>query len=99
MNFDAILPAIVPVCRKVKIQIVLIQPAKRISGSMTVPGDKSISHRAAMIAALADGASRITNYSTSADCAATLSCLRQLGVRIEQAGNDLNIYGVGPDGF
>jgi 3-phosphoshikimate 1-carboxyvinyltransferase len=99
MHFDAVLPAIVPVCRKVKIQIVLIQPAKRISGSIRVPGDKSISHRAAMIAAFADGASRITNYSTSADCTATLSCLRQLGVRIEQAGNDLNVYGVGPDGF
>src|ERR1043165_2744237 len=99
MNFDAILPAIVPVCRKVKIQIVLIQPAKRISGSITVPGDKSISHRAAMIAALADGASHITNYSTSADCAATLSCLRQLGVRIERTRNDVTVFGADPDGL
>ena len=52
-----------------------------------------------MIAALADGASHITNYSTSADCAATLSCLRQLGVRIERTGNDVTIFGVGPDGL
>jgi 3-phosphoshikimate 1-carboxyvinyltransferase len=64
-----------------------------------VSGDKSISHRAAMIAALADGTSHITNYSTSADCAATLSCLRQIGVRIERTGNDVTVYGVGPNGF
>lgn len=99
MDFDAVLPAIVPVCRKVKIQIVLIRPANRIHGSIFVPGDKSISHRAAIIAAAADGASHITNYSTSADCAATLSCLRQLGVRIERTGNDVTIYGVGPNGL
>src|SRR5205807_2155282 len=43
--------------------------------------------------------SHITNYSTSADCAATLSCLRQLGVRIEQTGNEVAIYGVGRDGL
>jgi 3-phosphoshikimate 1-carboxyvinyltransferase len=99
MVFDADVPAIVPVYRRVKIQIVLIQPANRIHGRIFVPGDKSISHRAAMIAALADGASHITNYSTSADCAATLSCLRHLGVRIERTGNDVTIHGVRPDGL
>src|SRR2546423_3509482 len=52
-----------------------------------------------MIAALADGASHITNYSTSADCAATLSCLRQLGVQIERTGNAVTVYGVGPNGL
>jgi 3-phosphoshikimate 1-carboxyvinyltransferase len=61
-----------------------------------MPGDKSISHRAAMIAALANGTSRIENYSTAADCAATVSCLRQLGVRIEQVGRELIVQGVGP---
>ena len=95
----AVLAAIVPVCRKVKIQIVLIRPARRIHGRLIVPGDKSISHRAAMIAAVAEGVSHLTNYSTSADCAATLSCLRQLGVRIERAGNEVTIYGVGRDGL
>jgi len=78
---------------------VLIRSAKRIRGRIRVPGDKSISHRAVMIAALADGPSHITNYSTSADCAATLSCLRQLGVQIERTGNDVTIYGVGPNGL
>ena len=77
----------------------IIPPAKRIRGSLVLPGDKSISHRAAMVAALADGRSRIENYSTSADCAATLSCLQQLGVRIERAGNDIRIDGCGADGL
>ena len=64
-----------------------------------VPGDKSISHRAAMIAALAEGSSRITNFSTSADCAATLACLEQLGVSIERDGGELLIQGVGLNGL
>jgi 3-phosphoshikimate 1-carboxyvinyltransferase len=78
---------------------VFIQPAKRIQGSLALPGDKSISHRAAMLAAVADGRSRIQNYSSSADCASTLSCLQQLGVRIERAGKDVVIYGAGSDGL
>jgi 3-phosphoshikimate 1-carboxyvinyltransferase len=64
-----------------------------------MPGDKSISHRAAMFAALADGTSSITSFSTSADCAATLSCLKQLGVSIERASEGLLISGVGIDGL
>ena len=65
---------------------------------MVMPGDKSISHRAAMIAALAEGTSSIQNFSTSADCTATLSCLRALGVSIERDA-DLLISGVGIDGL
>src|SRR5438128_5539902 len=76
-----------------------MQPAKRIRGRLTVPGDKSISHRAAMIAAMAEGSSRITNFSTSADCAATLACLEQLGVSIERDGGDRLIHGVGLNGL
>jgi len=64
-----------------------------------MPGDKSISHRAAMIAALADGTSSIKNFSTSADCAATLSCLAALGVTIERDNASLMITGVGTDGL
>jgi 3-phosphoshikimate 1-carboxyvinyltransferase len=78
---------------------VIIRPAKRIRGHLTLPGDKSISHRAAMIAALASGISRIRNYSTSADCAATLCCLRQLGVQVEQNGSEVAIQGRGLDGL
>src|SRR6266581_1614481 len=52
-----------------------------------------------MMAAIADGASRIKNFSTSADCQATLSCLRQLGVELERAGSDVLIHGVGLRGL
>jgi 3-phosphoshikimate 1-carboxyvinyltransferase len=57
-----------------------IAPARRLTGRLRVPGDKSISHRYALLSALADGTSRLTNYSPGADCAATLDCLRALGV-------------------
>ena len=61
-----------------------IVPARRLSGRLRVPGDKSISHRYALLSALAAGTSRITNYSPGADCAATLECLRALGVTIHR---------------
>jgi 3-phosphoshikimate 1-carboxyvinyltransferase len=61
---------------------VVIQPARNISGSLRLPGDKSISHRYAMLAALAEGRSTFTNFSTGADCASTLECLRALGRNI-----------------
>ena len=76
-----------------------IAPARRLRGSVSLPGDKSISHRAALIAAVARGRSHLTNFSTSSDCASTLACLAQLGVRIERNGNDVWIEGVGPGGF
>ncbi len=77
----------------------IIRPGQRIRGAIVLPGDKSISHRAAMIAALADGKSRISNYSTSADCATTLSCLQQLGVQIEREANTITIQGGGAHGL
>src|ERR1700683_4628007 len=60
---------------------VIVRPARNVRGSVSLPGDKSISHRYAMLAAIADGASRLENYSTGADCASTLGCLRSLGVK------------------
>lgn len=63
-----------------------IAPAARVAGRVQVPGDKSISHRYALLAALADGESLITGYSPGADCASTLACLRALGVRVRAAG-------------
>lgn len=77
----------------------IIRKAKTVRGQVTMPGDKSISHRAAMLAALATGTSRISNFSTSADCDATLSCLQALGVPIERTQNVLSIDGVGSDGL
>jgi 3-phosphoshikimate 1-carboxyvinyltransferase len=78
---------------------VIILPAKKIRGQVQMPGDKSVSHRAAMIAALAEGPSGIRNFSTSADCNSTLSCLDALGVAIEREGVNLLISGVGIDGL
>ena len=53
----------------------------RVSGRLRVPGDKSMSHRYAMFAAIADGTSRLRGYAPGADCAATLDCLEALGAR------------------
>lgn len=64
------------------ISAVTVHPARRIRGRLQLPGDKSIAHRYAMLAALAEGCSRIDNYPAGADCASTLSCLRALGVDI-----------------
>ncbi len=72
-----------------------IKPARRLRGRCHLPGDKSISHRAALIAALANGTSHISNFSTSQDCAATLSCLTALGVSIERQGNGIRVEGKG----
>src|SRR5258705_4995071 len=66
---------------------------------MLMPGDKSISHRAAMFAALADGITLIKNFSSSIDCAATLSCLEALGVTIERKDKEVLVNGAGMDGL
>ncbi len=76
-----------------------IQPAKSLHGTLSLPGDKSISHRAAILAALAKGVTRIENFAPGADCASTLSCLRQLGVEIECEGDTVIINGKGKNGL
>jgi 3-phosphoshikimate 1-carboxyvinyltransferase len=76
-----------------------ITSAKRVRGETAVPGDKSISHRAAMIAAIAEGSSELIHYSPSEDCRHTLACLRALGVRMEPAGDRLLLEGVGRQGL
>lgn len=63
-----------------------LAPAHSIKGRLRLPGDKSISHRAALIAALASDPSEISNFSTARDCASTLSCLQDLGVSLERTG-------------
>ena len=84
---------------------VTVQPATCMRGRVRPPGDKSISHRYAMLAAIAEGPSLIHGYSTGADCASTLGCLRGLGVPIEQlkrdpvAGIELEVLGVQMRGF
>jgi 3-phosphoshikimate 1-carboxyvinyltransferase len=73
----------------------LIRPAKTLAGSVRLPGDKSISHRYAMLGAIAEGASKLENFSTGADCASTLGCLRTLGVKWERNGSSVVIHGRG----
>lgn len=76
---------------------VAIHPARNVLGSLRVPGDKSISHRYAMLAALAKGQSRFDNFAPGADCASTLGCVRALGCRVERDENgSVIIDGVGP---
>ena len=76
-----------------------IRPASGITGTISLPGDKSISHRYAMLAALAEGCSELTNYSTGADCASTLACLRSLGVDCSHRGTAVRIEGAGTAGL
>src|SRR5687768_9791955 len=63
---------------------VAVSPARRVAGVLRVPGDKSISHRYALLAALADGRSTIANYAPGADCASTLSCAAALGAMVSR---------------
>ena len=72
---------------------VRIRPARNISGTLRLPGDKSISHRYSMLAAIADGTTHLENFSTGADCASTLQCLRALGVEWERKENSVLIHG------
>lgn len=76
-----------------------ISPASSLCGSIALPGDKSISHRYAMIASLAEGDTRIRNYSTGADCHSTLGCMRALGIEMEGQGTEFVIHGKGLDGL
>jgi 3-phosphoshikimate 1-carboxyvinyltransferase len=77
---------------------VTVRPARQLSGGLRLPGDKSISHRYAMLGSLAEGKSRLENYSTGADCASTLNCMRQLGVQwtlTDESANVIEIEGRG----
>jgi 3-phosphoshikimate 1-carboxyvinyltransferase len=72
----------------------LVRPARNIRGTVQLPGDKSISHRYAMLAGIAEGPSRLENYSTGADCASTLGCMRSLGVTWERMSGGTNVIEV-----
>lgn len=76
-----------------------IFPGKKIEGVVELPGDKSISHRYAILAALAESPSQITNYASAADCQSTLKCLEQLGVKVQQNERVVSILGDGLDGL
>jgi 3-phosphoshikimate 1-carboxyvinyltransferase len=67
----------------------IIRPARNILGAVRLPGDKSISHRYAMLGGIAEGTTRLSNFSTGADCASTLSCLRQLGCKVQRTSDGI----------
>ena len=70
-----------------------------LRGEITVPGDKSISHRAVMFGALAEGTTRVTNFLQGADCLSTISCFRKLGIQIENNPKEILIHGKGLHGL
>ncbi len=77
-----------------------VRPVSSLRGEISVPGDKSITHRALLLSALADGPGRITGYLDGGDCRATIGCLRALGVDIElRSAGELLVHGVGLHGW
>ena len=77
-----------------------LSPARKLVGTIQVPGDKSISHRLAMLAAIADGQTSIENFASSQDCQSTISCLKLLGVPAQTTGeNQLTLFGRGLQGL
>jgi 3-phosphoshikimate 1-carboxyvinyltransferase len=78
---------------------ITLSAVSRLRGTIAVPGDKSISHRAVMFNAVAEGNARITNFLTGADCLSTIACMQALGVKIERSGSEVQVYGRGLRGL
>lgn len=76
-----------------------IHTAKPLKGELSVPGDKSISHRAVMFGSLASGTTEITHFLKGADCLSTIGCFRQMGVEIEEQKNRILVRGRGLHGL
>lgn len=70
-----------------------------LKGTVTIPGDKSISHRSVMFGALADGTTKVTNFLRGADCLSTIACFRKLGIEIEEKTDEILIRGKGIHGL
>lgn len=76
-----------------------IKEAKKLRGEITVPGDKSISHRGIMLGSLAEGDTRLHGFLEGADCLSSISCFRKMGIDIERDGSDVTIHGKGLHGL
>ena len=77
-----------------------VQPGGALRGRLRVPGDKSISHRAVMLGALADGTTHVTGFLNGEDCLCTMKAFQAMGARIEQLGpTELKVHGVGLHGL
>jgi 3-phosphoshikimate 1-carboxyvinyltransferase len=79
--------------------VATVQPARCVRGTVSLPGDKSISHRYAILAALAHGESTLTRFAPGADCASTVSCLTRLGVALSREHATVRIRGRGLRGL
>lgn len=77
----------------------LFHKSHPLKGEITVPGDKSISHRGIMLGALANGTTSITNFLKGADCLSTISCFQKMGIEIEETENEILVYGKGLHGL
>ena len=77
----------------------IFKPVKHLSGEVTIPGDKSISHRAVMFGSLADGLTEVTNFLQGADCLSTIEAFRKMGIEIENAPEKILIHGRGLHGL
>ena len=76
-----------------------IIPVKKLTGTVTIPGDKSISHRAVMFGSIAKGTTRISNFLQGADCISTIHCFQKLGVSIERSETEVLVHGKGLHGL
>ncbi|UCZ54788.1 3-phosphoshikimate 1-carboxyvinyltransferase [Bacillus shivajii] len=80
-------------------ETVINKPNTGLVGTITVPGDKSISHRAVMFGSIANGTTEITGFLKGEDCLSTIRCMRQLGVNIEEKEDKIIVHGKGLDGL
>jgi 3-phosphoshikimate 1-carboxyvinyltransferase len=83
----------------VNVKCETIRPARSLSGTLELPGDKSISHRYAMLAALAKGTSELRNFAAAYDCHSTLGCLKSLGAEVKVNGSTIQVTGHGLRGL
>lgn len=77
----------------------IFKKVNSIHGELTIPGDKSISHRAIMLGSIADGTTEITNFLQGADCLSTIECFKQMGISIENSTGKVTIKGNGLHGL
>lgn len=77
----------------------ILKRKNALHGELSVPGDKSVSHRSIMFGALAEGRTEAENFLTGADCLSTISCFRKMGIEIEQNGTSVTVFGKGLHGL
>ena len=79
--------------------MISVAPVSSLKGEITVPGDKSISHRSIMFGALAKGTTRVKHFLEGADCLSTIACFQKMGVSIEKQGEEYLVHGRGLHGL